>query len=37
MSWVLAAYAVTAVALLGYMLHLRAARSAALRDLERGG
>jgi hypothetical protein len=37
MSWVLAAYLVTGLTLLGYVLHLRAARSAALRDLERRG
>lgn len=37
MSWVLAAYVVTAVTLLGYVLHLRSARSAALRDLQRRG
>ena len=37
MSWVLAAYAVTGVALLGYAVYLRSARSAALRDLERRG
>jgi len=31
MAWVLAAYAVTAVVLVGYVLQMRAARSAALR------
>ena len=37
MSWVLAAYVVTGVTLLGYMFHLRTARSAVLRDLDRRG
>jgi CcmD family protein len=37
MSWVIAAYVVTAIALVGYALHLRAARAAALRELERRG
>jgi hypothetical protein len=35
MAWVIAAYAVTAVVLIGYALQLRAARSAALRDQQR--
>ena len=37
MSWVIAAYLVTAVALVGYVLYLSAARTAALRELERRG
>ena len=37
MSWVIAAYVVTAIALVGYALHLHAARGAALRDLQRRG
>jgi heme exporter protein D len=35
MAWVIAAYAVTGVVLVGYALQLRAARRAALRDLRR--
>jgi heme exporter protein D len=35
MPWVIAAYAVTGIALVGYAFHLRAARRAALRDLQR--
>ncbi|HTO69177.1 MAG TPA: heme exporter protein CcmD [Myxococcota bacterium] len=34
-GWVLAAYAVTALVLVGYALQLRLARSAALRDVQR--
>jgi heme exporter protein CcmD len=35
MPWVIAAYAVTGIVLVGYALQLRAARRAALRDLQR--
>ncbi|HTO08396.1 MAG TPA: heme exporter protein CcmD [Myxococcota bacterium] len=35
MPWVIAAYAVTGVVLVGYILYLRAARGAALRDQQR--
>jgi hypothetical protein len=35
MSWVIAAYAVTGLVLVGYAAHLRAARGAALRDQQR--
>jgi hypothetical protein len=35
MSWVIAAYAVTGIVLVGYALQLRAARRAALRDQQR--
>jgi heme exporter protein D len=35
MPWVIAAYVVTGIALAGYALHLRIARRAALRDLQR--
>lgn len=35
MPWVLAAYAITGIVLVGYALQLRAARSAALRDQQR--
>jgi heme exporter protein CcmD len=37
MPWVIAAYAVTGLVLLGYALHLRVARRAALRDQKRRG
>jgi len=35
MPWVIAAYAITGIALGGYAVHLRVARRAALRDLQR--
>jgi heme exporter protein D len=37
MGWVIAAYAVTGVVLVGYALQMRAARRAALRDSQRRG